>query len=200
MISLSFKNLKNNYQIKETIVKFINFKEIENNPDFWLYFLSVSFPLAYDETEDIALADFIYENYICGSDASEWVSEFVQYSEHIMQMNDGYAENPTSVMITANQEEYIIQYHPGDTLYFKNQKEIASTGAHYDIHKIAFEDFIKINQECGFISILLLPIVRLDESEIPDADALIQAFLAKMPVREEHRIQLSDMIIEGLKL
>ncbi|MBR1555625.1 MAG: immunity protein 19, partial [Oscillospiraceae bacterium] len=174
--------------------------EIENNPDFWLYFLSVSFPLAYDETEDIALADFIYENYVCESDASEWVSEFVQYSENIMQTNDGYAENPTSVRITANQDEYIIQYHAGDTLYFKNQKEIASTGAHYDIHKIAFEDFIKINRECGLISALLLPIVWLDESEINDADALIQIFLDKIPVKEEHRSQITDMIIEGLKL
>lgn len=179
-------------------MKIVEFKEIESSSYFWLYFLSTAFPLAYDETEDINLAEFICENYDLDA-AGKWVNKFVQYNESIMQYNDGYAENPTAVVIAQNKDIYTIQYHPGDTLYFKGIDEIASTGANYDIHKITFEDFVNINKSCGFISVLLLPIVFINESEINDAYSLIQAFLEKMPVKKKHRSKITNMIIEGLR-
>lgn len=179
-------------------MKVIDFKEIENCSYFWLYFLSTAFPLAYDEKEDINLAEFIYENYDLEI-ANEWIDEFVQYNEDIMQENDGYSENPTAIVIETNGDKYTVQYHPGDTLYFKEDEEISSTGAHYDIHKITFSNFATIKQNCGFISVLLLPIVYINETEVDEAFSMIQTFLEKMPVNEEHRNQITNMIIEGIR-
>ncbi|MCR4645805.1 MAG: hypothetical protein K5695_10435 [Oscillospiraceae bacterium] len=39
------------------------------------------FPLAFDEEEELPLADFIYDNYDCDGEAAAWVDAFVQYSE-----------------------------------------------------------------------------------------------------------------------
>lgn len=179
-------------------MKIVEFKEIESSSYFWLYFLSTAFPLAYDETKDIGLTEFIYENYDLDA-AGAWIDEFVQYHESIMQDNDGYTENPTAIVIAKDRDTYTVQYHPGDTLYFKGDDVIASTGAHYDIHKITFKDFVTINKSCGFISVLLLPIVCINETEINDAYFLIQTFLEKLPVKKKHRRQIINMIIEGLK-
>lgn len=182
----------------EIAMKIVDFKEIKSCSYFWLYFLSTAFPLAYDDEGDIDLAEFIYENYDLEI-ANEWIDEFVQYRENIMQESDGYSEEPTAIVIDTNGDKYTVQYHPGDTLYFKGDKKIASTGAHYDIHTITYGDFVAINQKCGFISVLLLPIVYINEAEENDAFSMIKTFLQKLPVNVEHRSQITNMIIEGIR-
>lgn len=183
-------------------MKIVSFDEIKGNEYFWLYFLSTAFPLAIDTEEDIGLSDFIYENYDCVSSASDWVDSFVQYTDGIMEENDGYADDPTSVVISAGNEEYIIQYHPGDTLYLYNGKVIASTGPHYDINKLDFQLFRSITEKIDDFqkAILLLPIVSVKESEEKSAKELINKFILKLPINPEHHDKIIDMIIEGIKI
>lgn len=183
-------------------MKIIEFDEIKNNKYFWLYFLSTAFPLAIDTKEDIGLSDFIYENYDCVSEASDWVDTFVQYNDSIMEENDGYADNPTSIVISLDDEEYIIQYHPGDTLYLQNGSIIASTGPHFDIHKIGFQLFQSITEKIYDLqkAILILPIVYVKKSEEKSAKELIHKMIQNLPVNHEHQNKIIDMIIEGIEV
>lgn len=183
-------------------MKIVEFDEIRSNAYFWLYFLATAFPLAMDTEEDTDLSDFIYEYYEQTSDASEWIDAFVQYTDGIMEENDGYADDPTSVVLAVENEEYIIQYHPGDTVYLRNRETFASTGPHYDIHKLDFQQFQAITKTIDDFqkAVLLLPVVYIKESEVQEAEALICQLLLKMPVRPEHRSRITDMIIEGIKI
>ncbi len=183
-------------------MKVVEFDEIKNNEFFWLYFLSTAFPLAIDIKEDITLSNFIYENYDCVSTASDWVDSFVQYTDSIMKENDGYVDNPTSIVLSVENEEYIVQYHPGDTLYLHNGKTIASTGPHYDIHKLDFQLFQSITDKIDDSqkTILILPIVSINESEEKEAKELIYKLILKLPVKSNHCDKIVNMIIEGLKV
>lgn len=182
-------------------MKVVEFNDIKNNEFFWLYFLSTSFPLAIDIKEDIDLSDFIYENYDCVSATSEWIDSFVQYTDGIMEENDGYADNPTSIVLSVENEEYIVQYHPGDTLYLQNGRTIASTGPHYDIHKLDYQLFQSITERIDDFqkAILILPIVSIKSSEEKVAKELISQLIQKLPVKSTHHNKIVEMIIEGLK-
>lgn len=181
-------------------MKIVDFNEIKDNECFWLYFFSTAFPLALDADEDISLSEFIYENYDCISEASEWVDSFVQYTDGIMEENGGYAENPTSVVLKAENDEFVIQYHPGDTLYFQNGDAIGSTGPHYDIHKLDFQMFQSVTEKTDDFqkAILILPIVSVRKSEARAAKELISELIMKLPVRPEHRTKIIGMILEGI--
>lgn len=183
-------------------MRFVEFDEIKSNEFFWLYFFSTAFPLAIDTKEDVCLSDFIYENYDCVSAASEWVDSFVQYTDGVMEENDGYTDNPTSVVLSVENEEYIVQYHPGDTLYLQNGRTIASTGPHYDIHKLDFQLFQSITEKIDDFqkTLLILPIVSIKKSEEKVAKELIYKLILKLPVKSDHHNKIVDMIIEGLKV
>lgn len=183
-------------------MKMIEFDEIKSNEFFWLYFLSTAFPLAINTKEDIDLSDFIYENYGCNPSASEWIDSFVQYTDGIMEENDGYVDNPTSVVLWIENQEYIVQYHPGDTLYLQNGRIIASTGSHYDIHKFDFQLFQSITERIDDFqkAILILPIISVKKSEEKVAKELIYKLILKLPIKSEHRNKIVDMIIEGVKV
>ena len=177
-------------------MKIIAFEEIKNNPFFWLYFLSTGFPLAVDAEEDIDLSDFMMENYACDTAESEWLHSFLQCTDNILNENDGYIDNPTSMII----DEYTIQYHPGDTLYLHKGKIIASTGAHYDIHQLDFPHFQAITEKLDDFqkALLLLPIVFIKPSEQNSAEELIRKLLLNLPVKPEHHHKITDMILEGI--
>lgn len=180
-------------------MKLVEFEQVAGNPYFWLYYLSVCFPLAFDEEEEMTLADFIYENYDCDGEAAAWVDAFVQFSEEIMQAHDGHAEDPTTVVVKAAAEEYAVQFHPGDTIFFRNGQEIGSTGPNYDVQKLSFSAFVRLYQAIGFASALVLPMVCVKEAESEQAAVLIRSLLSRMQLEEEHLDLVTDMIVAGLQ-
>ena len=183
-------------------MKIIKFEDIKDNNYFWLYYLSTSFPLAIDAKEDVSLSEYIYENYDCVTSASEWVNSFVQYTDNIIEENDGYVENPTSIIFSVDNEEYTIQYHPGDTLYLYNGSLIASTGPHYDIHKISFQLLQSITNKIDDVqkALLILPIVYINQFEEEKSKNLIHKLIVELPINSEHYDKITDMIVEGLKV
>jgi len=183
-------------------IKMVAFDEIRDNEYFWLYFLSTAFPLAMDVAEDINLNEFIDNNYDCETDASEWVDSFVQYTEEVMDDGDGYVDEPNAISVSVENEEYIIEYHPGDTLYFQNGKLIASTGPEYEVHVITFEHFRHLTEKIDdfFKAILILPLVYVEQSEEAAAKELVNKLIEELPIYSWHRSLIADMIIEGLKV
>lgn len=109
--------------------------EIINNKSFWSYFLSVNFPNAYDETTDTDISELLdeYDN--------KWIHEFTQYSEEIFDENDGYVDNPNTIELNLNGHDFMIEFHPGDTVYFIDGQQTGCTGAHFIIKKIDFQLF-----------------------------------------------------------
>ena len=181
-------------------MKIVPFDEIRHNRYFWLYFLSVCFPLAMDEEENIALADYIYENYDCTHEAAEWTDKFVLFSEEIMQERGGYAENPTAVQFRIDSEVFTVQFHPGNTVFFRGTKMVGSTGGNYQVHKLIFEGFRFYAAQLADpgIAVLLLPLVAVSEEQTDAARELIGRLLADAPFPQEERDVFAEMILTGL--
>ena len=181
-------------------MKIIEFDEIQNNIHFWLYFLSVTFPLAVNPQNDTDLSDFISENYDCNS-ASEWVNSFLFPDENPYDDNDGYSDNPVTVAVKADNQEYTVQFHQGDTLFLLNEKLIASTGSHYDIHKISFQNFIHLTEKIQNPkkSLLILPIAYINECDVKSAEKFVSGLISELNINLPHINIISEMIIEGLK-
>lgn len=175
----------------------VDFDDIRDEEAFWLYFLAVSFPLAFDEGDEMTLGEFIEENCECDS---EWVDEFVGFDEETFDEEDGHSDDPASVAVQTSGGEYVIQYHPGDVVYLKDGKQIASTGAHYDLHKLSFAKFVQYAEELGDPekALLLLPIVFIGEDDADKAAEYIGGLMEELPLEEEDCELITPMIVQGL--
>jgi hypothetical protein len=180
-------------------MKIISFYEIRHNRYFWLYFLSVCFPLDMDENQEIPLCDYIYENFDCGGEADAWVNKFVQFSEEIMEKHDGYAENPTAVQFSIGDGTFTVQFHPGDTVFYHNDKVVGSTGGHYRIHNLSFAGFQNFAARLSDsnLAILMLPLIYVTEQESDAARAVIETLLIQTALPEQERKRIADMILRG---
>ena len=181
-------------------MKIVSFDELRHNRYFWLYFLSVCFPLAMDEEENMPLSDYICEQYDCTGEAAVWVDRFVQFSEEIMQKNGGYADNPTAVQFPLGNDIFTVQFHPGDTVFFMNNNQVCSTGGDYQVHRLNFAglNYYAALPEVSGKAVLLLPMVYVTEEEKPAALVLIRRLLADAPFSPAERETIADMILTGL--
>ena len=180
-------------------MKLIPFDELRQNRYFWLYFLSVCFPLAVDENEETTLAEYIFNHYDCDGEAAVWVDNFVQYPKDADPQNGGYVENPTSIAIPMGSDVFGVQFHPFDTLFFHNGKLQGNTGGHYRIHRMHFEGFAYLESILGDQAVLLLPMVCVKEHEKDAAISLIDRLLTQMPFPEKDRAVFAAMILRGLQ-
>lgn len=184
-------------------MKIFDIKHIINNRRFWVYFLSVAFPLAFDE-EDDHLQELICERYDVAEDSEnmKWYRNFVQYYDNVFDENDGYIDDPTSVVITAEKDRYIIQFHPGDILYFLNGKQIGCTGPHYKVHQISLPALTKAFEAADepASTALLLPMLFIRDSEISAAKELLGKMLKAVPLERELLDTAISLIINGAKL
>lgn len=183
-------------------MKKVDIEAIIGNEFFWLYFISTSFPNALDEEEDISLVDFMYENYdrLSDEECGEWIDDFVQFSEDVMDENDGYIDDPTAVELLLNNNNFIIEFHPGATIYKFNNKEIGETSGNYKIRTLSWEDFDSFVNGCPDprIPLLILPVLALEEAVIPKVKEMITAGLNLLEFKKEHINKIADMIICGL--
>ncbi|MDE6426840.1 MAG: immunity protein 19 [Ruminococcus sp.] len=170
--------------------------EIINNNSFWIYFLSVNFPNAYDEITDTDISGVMDEyNY-----DKKWIDEFTQYSEEIFDESDGYVDNPNTIDLNLNGHDFRIEFHPGDTIYFLDGQEIGCTGGHFIIGKIDFQFFSELTAGIEDIRIFLLimPMVSLKNADIPRAKNIVKSALETLDLHMKHIIKITDMIIDSL--
>lgn len=151
-----------------------------SNQKFWTGFIATSFPTALDESSDMSLTEIIEENSLADC---KWWDDFTGYYEGILEETDGYLEEPQTFVCNLTPSDSLkIEFHPGDTVYFINNKEIACTGPHYQIQIFSFADLVEYvqNGQDDRIFLLLLPLVSIKEEDAEQAEKMIQSVFNKI--------------------
>ncbi len=172
------------------------FNEIMNNNSFWLYFVSTQFPNAFDDVYDTSLCEFISENY---EPDEEWIDDFIQYYDGIIDENDGYADNPNYINLTLNNHDFKIEFHAGDTLYFLDGVKIGCTGPHFILETLLFRDFTELlkNVEDVRINLLVMPMLAPEKNNILYINEIVESALSSIGFCEEHIKIIAKMITYG---
>lgn len=150
-------------------MKKIRMEDIDNL-HFWINYFGCSYPNAYDEEEDVSVSDLMQE--ICTEESRRWWDAFTGYYDGILEESDGYLDEPTTLETPLSQERMLkIQFHPGDRLYYINEEKIGSTGPHWKLQTIPYEEIRQIlgqKQGCR-LYLLLLPLAMIRQEEAVSA-------------------------------
>ncbi len=114
-----------------------------------------------------------------------------------LEESDGYVDEPeTLICELAPAQTLKIEFHPGDTVYFINDKQIACMGGHYNIHVIPFKELLNgIKDRQKFL--LLLPLAVLDNQDQDKAAQIISNALQE--IFEKHLCsRYAGCIVTGL--
>lgn len=173
----------------------ISLHEIDfSNRDFWVGYMATSFPTALEEETDMSLTELMTENGMCDT---SWWDHFTKYCDGVLEKSDGYADQPETLICELSSTQTLkIEFHPGDTVYFINDKQIACTGGHYNIQVIPFKELLTsmIDKQ---MFLLLLPLAVIDNSDKDEAAQIISNVLQEI---FETRLcgQYADCIVNGL--
>lgn len=174
----------------------IEYKDIKDNNNFWLLFLINNFPESLNNETDKTISEMVSSNYDIDK---EWVDNFVGYYEEVFDENDGYIENPTTLKVQLSTHDYLfIEFHPGDTIYFVNEKEIGCTGPEYSIHKINWEKFCEYTKTLNVgEKMLLLPMLFIEGEEQKELREMVYEGLKVAKIRENDFESLYNAIMEN---
>ncbi len=144
-------------------------------PEFWINYFGCSYPNAYDEKTDVSVTDLLLER--CTLEIERWWAAFTGYRPGVLDETDGYIDDPTTLEARLPTGNILrIEFHPGDTLYFINGEEVGSTGPHWKLQTIAFDE---IEQLLAFengrqLFLLLLPLAYITPENVQTACKTIQ--------------------------
>ena len=89
-----------------------------------------------------------------------------------------------------------IEFHPGDTVYYINDKQIACTGGHYNIQVIPFKKLLNSIKDKQ-VFLLLLPLAVIDSPDKDEATQIISDVL--QGIFDKHLCsQYANCIVNGL--
>lgn len=164
------------------------------NRNFWVGYMATSFPTALDEETDMSLTELMTEN---GMLDTSWWDKFTKYYDGVLEKSDGYVDEPEILICElAPIQTLKIEFHPGDTVYFINDKQIACTGGHYDIQVIPFKELLNSIKDRQ-IFLLLLPLAVIDNQDKDEATQIISNVLQK--IFDKHLCsQYAGCIVTGL--
>ena len=109
-----------------------------------MWFIMNCFPKGLDEENDMSIYDVIEENYSFDMDC---FNKFTNYYDGVFEENDGYVDNPNSIIVQLNNHnELIIEFHPGDVIFFMNNIKIGCTGPDYSIGVIPIDEYIELTK------------------------------------------------------
>lgn len=185
-------------EVRKIMRKIIEFSEVQNKKDFWIYFLMSNFPESLDIESDETICDIISEKY---NISSKWIDSFTGYYEGVFEEKDGYIDNPNTIKIQLDELNYwYIEMHPSDTIYFLNNIEIGCTGAEYFIRNIYWDDFKKyIHNLTNKEKILLLPMVIINKKQREELFEIIYITLNELQlgIEKEDLIRICYGVIEN---
>lgn len=145
-----------------------------SNRNFWVGYMATSFPTALEEETDMSLTELMVENGMCDT---SWWDNFTKYYDGVLEESDGYVDEPeTLICELAPTQTLKIEFHPGDTVYSINDKQIACTGGHYDIQVIPFKELLNTIKDRQ-IFLLLLPLAVIDNQNKDEATQIISNVL-----------------------
>ena len=71
------------------------------------------------------MTELIQEKCILDKD---WIDNLTSYYDGVFDENDGYVDTPKAVAIKlSNGDEFCVEFHPGDTIYYINDVQIGCT-------------------------------------------------------------------------
>lgn len=152
-----------------------------SNREFWTGFFITSFPTALDEEKDLSLSEMIIEQTETAD--INWWHKFTRYYDGVLNEADGYVDDPEMVTYNLTPAQTLkIEFHPGDTLYFVNDKQIACTGGEYAIHIFPFTDLVNFVKEIHDYRIfcLLLPLTVIRNQDADNAVEIISNVLTEI--------------------
>ena len=154
------------------------------NKQLMLWFIMSSFPESFCAEKDISIMEFVQLNYDIDINI---VHNFTEYYDGVFDINDGYVDNPNAIMISLDlNKELYVEFHPGDTLYFLNDKILGSTGPHYQIRKVSFLSFITFCDKLSLVEkLLLLPMVFFKKEEEAAFLSTIKPIIKHSYVKED---------------
>ena len=175
----------------------VSLHEIDfSNRDFWVGFMATSFPTALEEEMDMSLTDLMIENGMCNR---SWWDNFTKYYDGVLEKSDGYVDEPETLICELTPTKTLkIEFHPGDTVYFINDEQIACTGGHYNIQVIPFKEVLNFIKD-RLIFLLLLPLAVIDKQDKDEATQIISNALHE--IFDKHLCnRYAGCIVTGLML
>ena len=137
-----------------------------DNLNFWIKYFGCSYPNGYDEERDTSVTDIMLA--WCTQETEDWWKKFTGCCPGVFDDRDGYADDPATLEAPVGNGKMLkIEFHPGDTLYYINGREIGSTGPHWKVQVLAFHEIEQLlAQENGRqLFLLLLPLAFLQEED-----------------------------------
>lgn len=167
------------------------------NKKFWTCFVAASFPTALDEETDSSLPEIIEEHKVVDIN---WWRDFTKYYDGVLEETDGYVDEPETLIYRLSSAQTLkIEFHPGDTLYYINERQIARTGGDYNIWIFPLADLLSYNESIkdNRIFLLLLPLTIIRNQDMDNAVRIISNVLRE--IFDEHLCnRLANSIAYGL--
>lgn len=135
--------------------------------NFWIPYFGCCYPNGYDEEEDVSVSEIMEELYT--EEVRSWWEGFTGYYEGVFDESDGYLDDPATLEEMFSTDIILkIEFHPGDILYFVNDKQIGSTGPHWELQTIPYKELERLLplRNGRQLFLLLLPLAFIEEEEI----------------------------------
>ena len=123
------------------------------------------------------MTELIQEKCILDKD---WIDNLTSYYDGVFDENDVYIDTPKAVAIKlSNGDEFCVEFHPGDTIYYINDIQIGCTGSSYMIRNISLAQFYEYTSNMNDIEkIFLLPMVKITLEEKDELAKVIKLILS----------------------
>lgn len=170
-----------------------------SNKDFWTNFIMTSFPTSLDTEADEGLCEMIEENDSIVTDINWWTN-FTKYYDGVLEESDGYIDDPETLVCPLTGTQTLkIEFHPGDTVFYVNNKQIGCTGGEYSIQVFPFSDLLKYMElrKDNRIFLLLLPMAAISKRDEKKAIKIISDTLEEVFDKRFCK-QFAKCIVNGL--
>lgn len=174
----------------------IEYSELLSSNDFVRWFLMLNFPEGINKSKDCSLFEIIETS--CKLD-KVWINNLTGYYEGVFGESDGYIENPKAIMITLSTgDDFFVEFHPGDTIYYINEDEIGCTGPSYVIRKLSLSEFFEYTRNVKDIEkIFLLPMIKISFTEKEEFTNVLKLILGKINLQEYSMDDIYTCIVEN---
>ena len=154
------------------------------------------FPEGLDEENDMSIYDVIEENYSFDMD---WFNKFTNCCDGVFEENDGYVYNPNSIIVQLNNHnELMIEFHPGDIIFFMNNIKIGCTGPDYSIRAIPMDEYVELTKDlCYESKLFLLPMVEVKKFEETKFREMVGLIISNFNVKKSCEKQIVEIIINN---
>lgn len=161
--------------------------------------LLLNFPFAYDHDKEIALLDFMIENF--RMPAKEWFSELEGKTDengNEIEPWEGY----TFVCKINKNVTFYAEFHPSETVYFFNETYLGNTGGNFRLSLLSWSELLKIVQQNkknpSLIFLMLLPLTIGNDSEKEEIKHEIDKHLKQTVLNPEHFATITNFLVNHL--